>query len=347
MKGRSILFFAICFPIFFQFITYYGFESSYNDYKNAVTPSEWYYKGIYGYRFLSREIVDVLHSFLQSVLSRDVPMKEYILKKGTAYYHSLFIFNTIFAVATSWMLYKLLSTKKFFGEINLKVLSLIIFGMAALSALSQFVILHYDNSAVFLLIVTAYFTLDYFHQPQSSKLWIVGLLIFVSTLNRETSCLNIAFFAALAFLQYPKNSEDWLKKVKLLIIPVVAFILPYLILRLMIPQEANENFYFFESVTLLQNFTGLNQIIGWLFGLVMLKFIYDLSLSSQNKRLINQFLLFSTPYILMIFVVGVMWEIRLVVPILYLSVIFATLNISIFNLKIDGKAANNKQTKVY
>ncbi len=324
MKKEKILLYVVLFPVFFQIITYYGFQSSYYNYRDEVRPTEWYYKGIYGYRLLSREIVDMMTLFLERIFTHDFPLREYAMKKGTPYYHSLFLFNTFFAVLTSLMVNSILKRKEYFPEINEKMRLGIVFFLAAISGFSQYVIVHYDNSAIFLLLLGFYFTLNYYRNRQFRDLIILSFVILISTLNRETSCLNISFLAALFFAEIPKSKEGFLNAVKVLFLPVLAFLLPYFVLRLIIPQNAGDEYYFFESITLKYNLTGINQIAGWLFGLLLLKFVYFYALP-ENRKSITRFLVISLPYILMIFLVGILWEIRLFVPLIYSAVMLAFL----------------------
>ena len=335
MKKQNILLYVILFPVFFQIITYYGFQSSYYDYRDEVRPTEWYYKGIYGYRLLSRELVDVLTHFLENIFSGKFPLRDYALKKGTPYYHSLFLFNTLFAVLTSVMANAILKRKQDFPQITEKMRLGIIFFLAAISGFSQYVIVHYDNSAVFLLLAGFYFTINYYRNKQFKDLLFLSFIIAISTLNRETSCLNISFLAALFFVKIPLKKNEFLNALRILILPVIAFVLPYFVLRMIIPQNSGDDYYFFESITLKYNFTGINQIAGWLFGVLLLKFVYFYALPN-NRKIITRFLVVSLPYILMIFLVGILWEIRLFVPLIYGSVILAFLEMSDNTLEIEN-----------
>jgi len=331
MKKENILLYVILFPVFFQIITYYGFQSSYYNYRDEVRPTEWYYKGIYGYRLISREIVDMITLVMEKIFTNEFPLRDYAMKKGTPYYHSLFLFNTFFAVMVSLMVNTILKRKKDFPGISEKIRLGIVFFLAAVSGFSQYVIVHYDNSAVFLLLLGFYFTLNYYRNRQFKDLLMVSFIILISTLNRETSCLNISFLAALLFAKIPASKDGIFNAVKILALPVLAFLLPYFVLRLIIPQNTGDEYYFFESITLRYNLTGINQITGWLFGLLLLKFVYFYAFP-DNRKVITRFLVISVPYILMIFLVGILWEIRLFVPLVYGAVVLAFFSRSKENL---------------
>lgn len=342
MKIKPTLYFVLLFPVFFQTMAYYGYESSYYPYKTQEAPTEWYYKGIYQYRFLSREVVDMITAFLKNIMMtyQDFPLRAYIQKKGTSYYHALFLYNTFFAVAVSWMLNLILKNKTFFPDFDVKKRMLAVLIMALISAFSQYVIVHYDNAAIFLLLCGFYFSFQYYHSGYSLK-WMLLLngIILISTLNRETSCLNISFLGSLLLFNTPLNKYTILDITKKLFFPVCSFILPYFVLRLMLPQSEGDNYYFFESVTLWSNLTGINQIVGWLYAVVFIRFIYFFIPTSNNRKLANYFLILSIPYIIMICLVGILWETRLFIPLFYGLVMLAFFN---FKKESDNSVTRQK-----
>ncbi|CAI8920173.1 hypothetical protein [Chryseobacterium sp. IT-36CA2] len=328
MKNKSTLYFVLLFPIFFQIMVYYGFESSYYPYKYQEAATNWYYMGIYQYRFLSREAVDVLTMFLKKIMAyQDFPLKTYIQKKGTSYYHALFLYNTFFAVGTSWILNFILKNRLFFPGINTEKRMIIVLIMTLVSAMSQYVIVHYDNAAIFLLLCGFYFSFQYYHNGFSQKyLYLLGGIIVVSTLNRETSCLNISFFGSLLLFNMRLKKENILYFIKSLFIPICAFILPYIILRFLFPQKSGDDYYIFESITLGGNLTGINHITGWLYAFTFIRFIYFFIPTIDNRRLANYFLILSLPYIIMICLVGILWETRLFIPLFYGLIVLAFFN---------------------
>ena len=338
---KSILLYVILFPVFFQIIVYYGFQSSYDYYNTWKTPTPWYYKGIYGYRILSREVVDAITALYNYLLMKDFPLKDYVNKKGTGYYHALFTFNTIMAVLVSLVVDKIFQNGKLFPQITQKMRLGIVLFLATISALSQYVITHYDNSAIFLFLLTAYVSMLYYKEPTKIKMLLLCVLVIISSLNRETACLNISFLAAMVIPKFSKNIKDYITPVKVLIFPILSFVVPYIVLRIILPQEQNDDYYLFESITLKYNLTGINQITGWLFGILVLHLIYFYSFSTANKKLINRFLFFSLPYIIMIFLVGILWEIRLFVPLFYGAILFTFLNLN----KEEFSFNNNAQLK--
>lgn len=327
MKDKNILTYVVGFPLFFHIIVYYGFQSSYFDYKSQVAISDFYYQNIYAYRLVSRDVLEGIFSTMQRVFEADFPFKDYILKKGTLYYHSLFLLNTFFAICTSLMLSFLLENQSFFKNINIQKRVIIVFMMAVVMALSQFVAVHYDNSAVFFMLIGIYFSLRYYEKKRLKDLFLLCVIIAISALNRETAALNISFLAALFIVDYKDVRRIWQVFIQVILPVVLAFVLPYMVLRGFVPQEKNEGGYFFESITLINNFTNPNNIIGIFYGLILVKFLYFFVRNRDNKILMNTFLFFSLPYIIMIFFVGIMWEVRLYIPLIYGLVLLAFLDI--------------------
>lgn len=327
MKDKNILMYVVGFPLVFHIMVYYGFQSSYFDYKSQVAISDFYYQNIYAYRLVSREILEEVFSVIQKLFEADFPFKDYALKKGTLYYHSLFLLNTFFAICTSLMLNFLLKNQSFFKNIDTQKRLVINFIMASVMALSQFVAVHYDNSAIFFMLIGICFSLNYYEKRQFQDLLWLCIVITISALNRETAALNISFLAALFIVNYKDFRGIWKTSYRTILPVVLAFLLPYMVLRIFIPQEKNEGGYFFESITLVNNFTSPNNIIGIFYGLILFKFLYFFVGNRENKILMNRFLFFSLPYIAMIFLVGIMWEVRLYIPIFYGLVLLAFLDI--------------------
>jgi phosphate/sulfate permease len=242
----------------------------------------------------------------------------------------------LMAVAVSLMVNKIFRNKFFFPEIDEKMRIGIVFFLAAILGFSQYVATHYDNSAVLLFLVTAYWSFKYYFSPSVKNLLWICVFTMISAFNRETVCLNISLLGALMLNKFSTNWKDYKPVFSAVIFPAICFVLAYLVLRIVKPQVENQDFYFFESITLKYNFTGINQIAGWLFGVLTLNFIYYYATSAENRKLISRFLIFSSPYILMIFLVGILWEIRLFVPLIFGATVLAFFNFNKLNLHIDS-----------
>ncbi len=184
----------------------------------------------------------------------------------------------------------------------------------------QYVPTNCDCIALFFYVSGIFFTLRYQENRKLSDFIALGAVIFISTFVRETSCLNIAFFAA-AFINpagFRKGNFSFVKETVLL---VPAFIVPYIALRLTIQQHAS----FMEGIYLIKNFTSPYNLAGLLFGILSMYFTYRLS-DGYGKIMLAKYLFFSLPYLVMIALVGLFWEARLFLPLIITGIIIASKN---------------------
>lgn len=320
---KIILFLAL--PFLLQIIVFYGFNSAYYPYSKLENLPDYYYESVYNYRFLSRDMLNFLfnkiHVFFEH---KDANTQNFSLKYGTLFYHTLFLFNSIFLVLSSWSIFKIFNLKKF-AKTDHKLKLIIHILLLCLVSLGNYVLTPYDNSAIFFFCLIIYFSIIYIDTKNLNHLVIISLLILIATFNRETSSLNIAFLAALMVSNKIVNKETLQKTFKTLILPVSAFLIAYIFVRVFLNNGAktlavNEGIYF------VQNISKLNNIAGIFFFLIFIRIAYFLAISKENKTKISTFLLFSTPYLVMILFVGILWEIRLFVPIIFGMVFLSQMN---------------------
>lgn len=321
-KISSVLFTALL-PFLLFFMAYYGFESSYVKLKTMEKAPDFMFSSVYAYRvipnFLTVHVTDFLTDFINSNL---VSLKPFILKSGTVFYHSIFLINVVFFLASTFVLDKILkfNPNLFASDPRLRKL-LYIFGVF-LMVIVQYVPTNCDSIAIFFFLGGIFFSLKFAKLRQNKDLFILCGIIFISTLVRETACLNIAFFGALFFDYRSFKIKDFLFY-KEILMAVLAFVVPYIGLRLMIPQEASlaEGFY------LVQNFSSPFNLAGLVFGLVFLYFIYQLC-GVAERNIFKNFMILSVPYLGMITFVGLFWETRLFLPLLLGVLVISSQNIN-------------------
>lgn len=307
--------FVVILPFLLFFMSYYGFESSYVKLKSMERPPDFMFTSVYAYRvipnFLMVEVTGFLDFIINSYLS---PLKVVLLKNGTVFYHSIFLINSVFFVFSSIVLDSILklSPIEVLGNSNIKkiVHLLAVFFIVIV----QYVPTNCDLMAIFFYLLGVLFSLQYFHRKKRSDFIFLCITVLVSTLIRETACLNIAFFAAL----FIENKAGVFKYIKEIGILVLSFVLPYLGLKIMIPQDVS----FFEGVYLAENFTSPFNLAGFLFASIGFCFIYSLC-SVEGKSILKKYLFFSIPYLGMITLVGLFWEVRLFLPLLLSGLIVA------------------------
>lgn len=225
---------------------------------------------------------------------------------------SFYLLNTFFLVLSVVMMNLITETKAFVATSKEKLL--LVTTATILIVLSQFVLVPYDCSSYFLLLLFFYLLIKYIEKPSTKHLSYLGLILFVSTLNRESSALSISLAASLLY------SKNQLKKETLFPVGFLAgiFVLTYLGLRF-----SSENFTTNDGNLLLENLTQPKNILGFLFWIVCYLLSLFLCKSQTQMKYVNIFHIFALPYILMCFYTGILYEIRLYIP-LFITSLFLT-----------------------
>ena len=289
---------------------------NYADFENQ------FHSGIYQYRILSGYFLIWIYDFLSS-LNIDYQifkLKFFNTDAEPKMYLSFFILNTIIFILSSIVLVFITETKNFIATQSEKILmiSVAIFAIS----LSQFVIVPYDVSSYFFLLLFFFFLLKYLEKDSALNLIILLVILIISTFNRESSALSLSLAATLLYAKF------WLKKKMYLpiIFLFVSFIAVYLGMRLW-----SESFSTNDGNLLEENFTQPKNFLGILFWMIF--FIFTLILAKDRKgvRLILIFHVLSFPYILMCFYTGILYEVRLYIPIFLTSLILSRTEFSRFD----------------
>lgn len=313
------LLFVIIFPFLLFFISYYGFESSYVGLKSMERAPDFMFSSVYAYRvipnFLSVHGTIVLSYIIDHYL---FPIKGILEKNGTTFYHCIFLINSFFFILSSIVLEAILKYRP--TQILEKANSRRLLHLAAvfLIVIVQYVPTNCDLLAIFFYLLGAFFTLKYLENRKLIDLLLVSGIIFISTFIRETACLNIAFFAAL-FINIHELKKKNLVFVKELLLLIIAFVLPYVALRLIIDQKTS----FFEGVYIVKNFTSPFNLAGVMFGVIGIYFGF-MFCDRSSKEIFKKYLFFSIPYLGMITLVGLFWETRLFLPLILTGVVLAS-----------------------
>jgi len=317
-KINEILF-VILFPFLIFFMSYYGFESSYVGLKSMENAPDFMFSSVYAYRvipnFLMIQVFEAVDFIINNYL---FSLKNYILKNGTTFYHSIFLINAFFFLLSSVILNRILRLKPVEMLFNASFRRLIHIIAVFFMVIVQYVPTNCDCIAVFFYLVGIWFTLRHFHYKKALDFILLCAVIFISTFVRETACLNIAFFAAV-FIDFKELEKKNFRYLQEVIFLVLFFILPYLGLKIMIPQHAS----FFEGVYLMKNLTSPFNWAGLLFGMVGLYFMFKFC-NQYGQLILKKYLFFSSPYLLMITFVGLFWETRLFIPLILSGIIVAS-----------------------
>lgn len=312
--------FVIVLPLLLFAMSYYGFESSYTRLKTSEKTPSYLFTSVYAYRvipnYLSVQMTDLMYTLINGPL---IFFKEFLSKNGTPFYHGLFLMNSIFFLLCSVLLDALyrLSSVSILQNINARrVIHLLsIFFIV----ITQYAPTNCDTIALCCYLTGMLLTLKYFHTQKPVYFYLLILLTAFSTFVRETACLNIAFFAAV-FVNIKELKSGNYKVIWKIAPLVLAFIIPYLILRMIVGKETVT---FVEGIYIDRNFSSPFNLAGLIFTVTVLYFIYKLCTNSENRAVFEKYLFFSTPYLLMITMVGLYWEVRLFLPLVLTGIIVA------------------------
>lgn len=302
---------------------YFSFGNIYSSkILNYTDFSKQFHSGIYQYRILSGYFLLWIYDFLSGLKIDYSLFKLKFLNADSEpkMYLSFYILNTLFLVLSAGIMVFITDTKNFIATIPEKILliSVAIFVIA----ISQFVIVPYDISSYFFLLVFFYFLLKYLEKKSSQSLIILVFILIISTVNRESSALSISLAATLLYAKFGFKKE----MIQPILILAFVFIAVYFGMRFL-----NESFSTNDGNLLLQNFTEPKNILGLLFWIILFVFTLIMAKNDQAIRNILIFHLFSIPYILMCFYTGIIYEIRLYVPLFLTSILLSRIDL----LKIE------------
>ncbi len=312
--------FIIIFPFLLFFMSYYGFETSYVvGIKSWEKAPDFMFSSVYAYRVIPNYLSVHVTEAITSIVNNDLPFaKSFLLKQGSLFYHSTFLINVFFFLLTSFVLHKILELKPVEILSNQKIRRMVHLIAVFFIVILQYVPTNCDCIAIFFYVFGMFLTLKYLQHKKPADLLGLSIVIFISTFVRETACLNIAFFAAV-FIDFENLKNRNFTFIKETFLLVIAFVLPYIALRLVIPQKAS----FVEGIYLIKNFTSPYNLTGLLFGVLGVYFSYSFS-DETGKMMMKKYLFFALPYLLMITLVGLFWETRLFMPLLITGIVTAS-----------------------
>ncbi len=297
---------------------YFGFANIYSSkILNFADFQEQFSSGIYRYRQLSGFFLISVYDFLGTLNLDYSIFKLKFLNPDSEpqMYISLYILNTFFLVLTAAMMALISETKAFIATNTEKILiiSILIFTIA----LSQFVIVPYDISSYFFLMLFFWLLLKYLEKSSVSNLIILAVIIAFSTFNRESSALSLSLAATLLFSKFGLKKET--------VFPVavlgITFVVVYLGMRF-----SAETFSTNDGNLLAENFTQPKNYLGMFFWAVFFAFTLLISKDRNSTKNILLFHALSLPYIAMCFYTGILYEVRLYVPLFLSSVFLARLD---------------------
>lgn len=315
--GRAIFLAMLAFLI--STFVYFSFANIYSSkILNIAEFNDQFGSGIYQFRKLSGWLLLAFYEYIQT-LHIDYQIFKFKFqhpKTDPALYLSFYGLNTFFLMLSA-VIFTLIGESRLFKATEpekILIGSLLIFVIA----LSQFVIVPYDVSSYFFLLLFFCFFLKFLNRQDSKNLTILILILAVSALNRESAALSVSLAATLLYL------KNGFKKTTVTPVAILAavFLSVYVVLRLF-----SQSFSTNDGNLLIENLTQPKNLLGLLFWAVFLVFSLILAKDALATRGILLFHLLSAPYILMCFYSGILYEVRLYVPLFISSVLLARVNL--------------------
>lgn len=326
MKKSSIIqiLFLVLTSIVFSTIVYYGFVSNYSkDVFSKNNYSEQYNSGVYKYRILSSQTLLMIDEWVTDNIENPDLLDKNDARLGlddsfsSHFYLAYFIQNTLFLVLTAIILFFIFEHSLI--NISAKEKILLQFITILIISITQYVVVPYDNLSYFFSACFVLVLLNYYNSESIINLFIMGSVLFFATFNRESSALFISVFASVQLMKYGITKKT--------LVPVFALLLfffaPYLILRFFIvPYDGTATYYLHIKENLIEWFN----VLGMVFWLLLTYFLYVICDRAENKKAYLYFIVFSFPYILFCFTIGVMFETRLYVPIFIIAIVLSQIN---------------------
>ena len=296
---------------------YFGFGNIYSSkILNHADFVHQFQTGVYQYRILSGHLLLGIYDTLDTLnLNYDVFKLKFFEERAEAQmYIAFYLLNTLFAVLTAGVLSYLLSSRWNSRSSN-ENLALACFSVLVM-ALSQFVIVPYDYSSYFMLLLCAGVLLRYVEHPKPSTLMALVVLIVVSTLNRESSALSLAMVGALMLYHY-----GWSKQtIGTVFILGVTFVATYFTLRLI----GHSNFTTNDGNLLMENLTQPKNWLGAMWACLLFLLTLKWCNTKEQRQHILLFHALALPYIGMCLYTGILYEVRLYVPLFLIATVLAT-----------------------
>lgn len=311
------LFFRLSFAVLLAFtlssFVYFGFVNSYSStIFNHENFQQQFQSGIYQYRVLSSYLLLWVYDLLGSFKIDYQIFKFKFLDKSAEprMFLAFYIINTFFLALSGFFLVLIMEAKNFVATNSEKILItvLAIFTIC----ISQFVIVPYDAASYFLLLLFYYVLQKYLKNLAFSQLIFLGIILFVSTLIRESSALSISLAATILFTRFKLKKEA--------VLPVIFLVFIFLVAYLGI-RFYQHDFTTTDGNLLAQNLSQPKNFLGILFWIIFLLLSLLLAKDKKAVRAILLFHAFSLPYIYVCFYSGILYEIRLYVPIFLTSLL--------------------------
>jgi len=340
MKFRLIpaLVIGITLSIVTSEIVYFGYTPKYGPIifsRNAFESM--FDHDVFKYRLLSQHLLFGLDDWLVEHIFSSKNRKPVLNpNKNNHFYVALYYLNTFSLCLTTIIVVLLLRLKRAFILTDSERY-LFLYLTILIINFSQFVVSPYDVSSYFFQLLIFYLFLSFSDKDFYFTIGCISALIFISTLNRESSALSISLASILLYKKLGISQKTILSTLILL----AFFAVTYVGLRYIVVDPQSVHFTYKDAGNLLANIN----IIGLLFWAIFFCLSLGISGSTENRKAIFVYHLLSLPYIIVCFRNGVLWEVRLYVPLLLSSLFISKLNPAVYKFNLDNLLKINPFTK--
>jgi hypothetical protein len=323
MKLLSRIVFLTLTAIVLNTVVYFGFVGNYTRFLfSEITYRSQYQDNVYKYRVIGKEMVLKTYHVLKQnnpdkeKLPDNSPLKALDPAGSENFYLAYFMVNTFMLILCGVVLCFIFDNALIYCSDKEKYL--IPFTIISIISLSEFVVVPYDITAYFFLLISGLLLMKYFQKNKISWLLFAGIWVLAATLNRETSALSISLIATVLFLKYGVSKRSIIPA----IILFMFWIIPYIGLRLYFGFDKGFIGFNFLEHNLRNVFSWIG-IIAWIvFGWLSIIICND----RRNKIAVGLFHLLCLPYVISCFVGGILFEIRLYIPVFISAVLLAKID---------------------
>jgi hypothetical protein len=311
-------------------IVYFGFTPNYANFVFSKPAfNSIFQHDVYQYRVLSKYLLFAIDHWLAA----DMPAvgAEPRILVGTVngserFYLAFYYLNSFFLVLTSIMVVLIVNLDR---QLHLTVMekNLIIFLVPMLIGLSQFTVCCYDVSSYFFQLLIIYIFLRFAERHYWATMLGVAVLIILSTMNRESSALSVSMVSVLLLTRYGLTRKTLVG----IGVAAICFLITYVALRILIVDPQHERIF---NNQVGQFFLDTN-IIGLLFWGLFFYLPFAIAEETENRILIGLFFVLSLPYIITVFKDGVLWEVRLYIPLFLGSLFLSKLNVAAHAFRVS------------
>lgn len=321
-------------------IVYFGFTPNYSaDIFSRSAFNSRFDHDVYKYRILSKYLLFEVDDWLGQYMPETGAEPRILINTpggSERFYLAFRYLNTFFLILTSVLVVLLLDLNSSFSFTKTEK-QLIIFLVPLLIGLSEFVVCCYDVSGYFFQLLILYIFLKFADRLYFLALFTICELIILSTLNRESSALSVPMIGLLLLIRYGITKKTLISIGAL----AACFLAAYAALRILITDPQHLRIINIQAGKL---FIGTN-LIGLIFWGLFFYLPMAMADGPENRWLIGAFFLFSLPYVITCLKDGVLWEVRLYMPLFLGALFFSKLDVSAAVLKISALRMSRREMR--